>query len=283
MNKGKKIRRLIVDADFAIYKSAMVREIMCPVYAPGEEPWFETGMEGAMTYPQYITLTVDPKEVWMDFWSTMDDLKAEYKADDLLVTITDSAKNFRLDIDPTYKGNRKHTRKPLALKWVRDELAKRDDVYFKPTLEADDICGILLTLPRYKDDDVILYSQDKDLLGIPGQHTGHTPDPSEIRTVTREDADKWHLLQAVAGDVTDGYPGIKGVGEKTGAKWFDAHEWTFESALELAATKMTGRSPEYIYDFLIRQARLAKMLEHEWYDFDNEEPILWTPPPERST
>jgi DNA polymerase I len=263
------MRRLIVDADGIIYKCSYAHELEIPYY-DDEDSQFD--FEGEDVYlPQYIALSVNPITVWESFWRKIRNLSEQYQADETLVTITDSSENFRLSIDPTYKGNRVHSRKPLAVRTVRNELAKRDDVYFRPHLEADDICGILMTLPQNLKDENILWSPDKDLLGIPGLHTGHSPDKHKVFPVTKEEARRFHLLQTVMGDTTDGYPGIKGIGESRAKAWYNKEGWTWESAVVLA--EKNGMTE----DALLVQARLAKMLEFDYYNFDKKEPILWTP------
>lgn len=251
-------RRLIVDADSIIYKHATKLEVVWP-----SEEESQDGL------PLYLTYMVEPHKVLEAFWRTIEELSETYQAHKTMVALTDSARNFRLNIDPTYKGGRKHVRKPLAVKTVREVLSKDDKVYFRPTLEADDVAGILMTMKRYEKDERMCWSIDKDMLTVPGIHVGHG-ESSEI-VVTLEEADRNHLLQTVTGDVTDGYPGLPGIGEKTGAKWFDQEGWTWEAAVRLAESK--GCSEEH----LLKQARLARILRASDYDFKNKRPILWTP------
>jgi DNA polymerase-1 len=251
-------RRLIIDADGIIYNNAAVLETEFP-----SEEVSEDGL------PLYLSYYVDPNEILQAFWVDVMGLKGRYEADHIMVAITDSARNFRLRIDPTYKGNRKHTRKTLGVKFVRDHLASNPDVYFRPNLEADDVAGILMTMKRYAKDHVMCWSIDKDMLTVPGLHVGHNG--SDVIHITTEEADRNHLLQTVAGDTTDGYPGLPGVGEKTGTKWFEEEGWTWEAAVRLAETK--GKDE----DHLLTQARLARILRASDYDFKNKRPILWTP------
>jgi DNA polymerase-1 len=254
------MRRIIIDADGLIYKFASAMELELP-----SEEEDESGV------PMYISLVVRPFEVLEAFWMEIETITEEWQADEALITITDSARNFRLAIDPTYKGNRKHTRKPLAVKTIRAHLAKSGDVYFKPGLEADDTCGILMGLKRYRRDEMILWSPDKDLDGIPGVHA-RIDDPGAVYFVTRAEADYWHLVQTVAGDQVDGYPGISGIGIKSAGDYFNKHGATWCSCVELAS--MAGMP----YADLLVQARLAKMLEPDLYDFKTNTPILWNPP-----
>jgi DNA polymerase-1 len=250
-------RRLVIDADSIIYKHAGTLEVVWPSE--------EQSQEGL---PLYLTYFVEPQEVIEAFWESVTNLEERYEADDTLVALTDSARNFRLDIDPSYKGSRKHARKPLAVKTVRAALSEDPKVYFKHRLEADDVAGILMTMRKYSKDEMICWSIDKDMLTVPGVHV--TPDGVK-NIISVEEADKNHLLQTVTGDVTDGYPGLPGIGEKTGAKWFEKHGWTWEAAVKLAESKKCSE------EHLLTQARLARILRATDYDFKKKQPILWTP------
>ena len=69
-----------------------------------------------------------------------------------------------------------------------------------PTLEADDALGIYAT----KHPGNVICSPDKDMRQIPGQLF----DMKETMSVTPEEGAKWHLIQTLAGDQTDGYAGV---------------------------------------------------------------------------
>lgn len=255
-----KRRYLVIDADGIIYRHAAAAEVELP-----SEEVTEDGL------PLYISLSVNPGEVEQAFWNEVEALQQAWRADEVMVAITDSAQNFRLSIDPSYKGHRAHVRKPLAVRTVRRRLADNPAVYYKPTLEADDTCGILMGLPRHRGDTMILWSPDKDLDGVPGIHAD-VNSSGKTYHVTREEADEWHLIQTVAGDTTDGYPGVPGIGPTTAKKYFDENGASWKSCVELAS--MAGMP----YADLLVQARLAKMLEPRWYDFKKKVPVLWEPP-----
>ncbi|MBO8085939.1 MAG: hypothetical protein J7D61_07855 [Marichromatium sp.] len=253
------MRKLIVDADGIIYHHASIHETELV-----SEEESEDGL------PLYISLYVCPDEVLQAFWADIQALKQKWKADEVVVAITDSARNYRLDIDPAYKGNRKHTRKPLAVRTIRAHLADDERVVFKPRLEADDVIGILMTMRKHRKDEMICWSPDKDLRTIPGIHVNIKEDTLE--TVTEEEADRFHLLQALAGDSVDGVPGIPGIGMARAQRWLEQHGWTWEAAVALAESKDLDE------EYLLRQARLVRILRATDYDFKARRPILWTPP-----
>ena len=75
-----------------------------------------------------------------------------------------------------------------------------------PQLEADDAMGIYAT----KLTGNIIVSPDKDMKQIPGK----LYNLEDTITITPEEGAKWHLIQTLAGDQTDGYSGVPGIGVK---------------------------------------------------------------------
>ena len=129
-----------------------------------------------------------------------------------------SVQNFRLThVDPEYKANRVGSQKPVGLSWLRQEKVIYEalstlDVDSKHVLqfqdmEADDYLGIVASTS-------ICLSDDKDLKGCPGWH-GKLTDPLEIGYRFEQEANRWLITQTLAGDSTDGIPGLPKVGIKT--------------------------------------------------------------------
>ena len=132
-----------------------------------------------------------------------------------------------------------------------------------PWLEADDSLGVYAT--AYPD--CVLCSPDKDLRQIPGR----LYDMNETTTIEKVDGDRWHYIQTLAGDQTDGYAGVPGYGVKTASKYLEAEGYTWEMIVKAFESKgMTE-------DDALLNARLAKILQAENYDFTKHEPIPWCP------
>jgi DNA polymerase-1 len=74
--------------------------------------------------------------------------------------------NFRKAVDPTYKNNRAASRKPLCYSALRTMLDENYKTIEMPSLEADDVMGILATKPSNVGKAIIV-SQDKDMKTIP--------------------------------------------------------------------------------------------------------------------
>ena len=179
----------------------------------------------------------------------------------MILFFSDST-NFRKKILPAYKGHR-NRKKPCGYKRVISALKKEYKVIVKPTLEADDAMGIYAT--KYPGN--IIVSPDKDMRQIPGQLYNF----DETFTITPEAGAKWHLIQSCAGDQTDGYSGISGVGVKRAEALFKEKGYTWKTVVEAFVEK--GHSEE---EALIN-ARLARILTVDDYDFNKKQPILWSP------
>ena len=75
----------------------------------------------------------------------------------------------------------------------------------------------------------------------------------------------------MAGDQTDCYAGVPGIGIKRAVALFDKDGYTWDTVVKAFAEKDLGE------DVALQNARLAKILQCEDYDFTNQEPRLWTP------
>lgn len=182
--------------------------------------------------------------------------------DDSILFFSDST-NFRKSLDPDYKGHR-NRKKPCGYKRVINKLKEEYHVVVMPTLEADDAIGIYAT----KEQGHIICSPDKDMRQIPGD----LYDLSEgVVTITKEEGDRWHLIQTMAGDQTDGYAGVPTIGIKRADAILNEKGATWQTVLETFLEK--GLTEE---DALLN-ARLAKILQVEDYDFTNQTVRPWTP------
>ena len=181
---------------------------------------------------------------------------------EFILAFSDTA-NYRYDIFPNYKSNRKNTRKPLGLKALREWAIESYDSRVFPRLEADDVCGIMAT----EDPTFVAVSGDKDFGTLP--ITWYNMLRDEMRSVTPEEADKFHLIQTLAGDPTDGYMGVKGIGTKTAEKILEKDGYNWETVV--ATYEKAGLTED---DALVT-ARLARILRAS--DYDGVDIKLWTP------
>jgi len=92
--------------------------------------------------------------------------------------------------------------------------------------------------------------------------------------VNKDDGAKWHLTQTLSGDQTDGYGGVPGIGVKRAEALFKEKGYSWRTVV--SAFKDKDLSEE---DALVN-ARLAKILTKDDYDFKKNRPILWSPSPD---
>jgi DNA polymerase-1 len=233
--------------------------------------------------PAYRASSAHETEIeWdTDVWSIWTDIaKAKDYFDDLIKKFCDDSGcaefklcftgdyNFRKDVYPEYKTNRK-SRKPVGYSALKSWAKEKYPFFEKPMLEGDDCMGILQT--KFKGKCGIL-SMDKDMKTIPGEfyHLDQKLN-GQWHTVTEEEAFRNFLTQTLTGDVTDGYPGCKGIGPVSAAKLLDTKGVSWETVkAAFIKAKLTEE------DALV-QARCARILHASDWDFEKNEPILWTP------
>jgi len=203
-------------------------------------------------------------------------LKKMLGADRLIVCLSDS-QNFRKEILPSYKANRKNTIKPALLFELRKYLHESYEVFQRPMLEADDVMGILSTMG---DNDLIsgeriIISIDKDMKNVPGLlfNPGH-PNHGTIE-ISRERADYYHMQQTLTGDPTDGYSGCPGIGRAKAQRAL-TKQTADQTLWELVVAQFVAKGLTEA-DALV-QAQVARICRAEDYDFINKRPIPWQPP-----
>lgn len=237
---------LLIDSDFLAYKAAQACEI-----------GIDFGEDVIIAQSQF-------SEVLKVFHNELNKVTKAMMEDNFILYFS-STKNFRKKIYPDYKGHRMK-RKPLGYRRLVNYCRENHNFKLIEGLEADDTIGIEAT--RFADPSNIIVSPDKDMRQIPSTLWNLTDDVTEI---TKEDGDKWHLIQSLSGDPTDGYSGCPGIGVKRATELLDKNENKWEAVCK--AYRDRGLSD----DDALLNARLAKILRNEDYDHDRNQPILWTP------
>ena len=180
---------------------------------------------------------------------------------DIILFFSDSV-NFRKKILPEYKGHR-NRKKPCGYKRVIEALKKEYKVIIKPTLEADDTMGVYAT--KYPGN--IIASPDKDMRQIPGQLYNF----DETFTIEPDAGATWHLIQTLAGDQTDGYGGVPGIGVKRAETLFRKEGYSWKTVVK------AFRDKDLTEEDALLNARLAKILTIDDYDTEKQAVRLWTP------
>ena len=99
----------------------------------------------------------------------------------------------------------------------------------------------------------IIVSPDKDMRQIPGKLFNM----DELIEITEEEGRQWHLIQTLAGDQTDGYSGVPGIGIKRAVTLFDECGYCWDTVVKAFTDKDLTEE-----DALIN-ARLAKILTNK--------------------
>lgn len=252
------MRTLIVDADYIAYRYAFANQL--------EMDWGEG----------VVSRSADLKAAKREIVSLLGGWADEFEAN-IVLALSDPASNWRTAVLPSYKQHRKANRRPDLWEPLRDFLAENWKHYLRPTLEGDDICGILATSKTIIPGDKIVVGIDKDLKTIPCKL--FNPVKGTRKIVKPDEADYIFLKQVLTGDPSDGYKGCPGVGEKKAEKILAGVVPPWGTAAEawssiVAAYEAHGCTAA---DALV-QARVARVCRHTDYNFRKKEVKLWKPP-----
>lgn len=148
---------------------------------------------------------------------TINQIKQECLTDKMLIAVKGEG-NFRHDIYPQYKANRKELPDNVrrALNYGHSYMCDYHGAIRADGMEADDLVSIWAYEAMDMDQDYTIAGLDKDLLQIPGAHYNFK---KSTHTYVDYDTANMHLmLQCLTGDSTDNIPGIKGIGPKKAEK-----------------------------------------------------------------
>jgi 5'-3' exonuclease len=179
--------------------------------------------------------------------------------------------SFRYKVLPTYKHNRQNKEKPKLYYDLRNYMLENYPCKTKPGLEGDDILGIEATLYPGK---YIICSTDKDMKQIPGEHYNWRI--KKRFKVSEEEADRWFYTQIFTGDSTDGYLGCPGIGPVKANNYLNSIKHDFlKNGWDCISAwyRVKGLTEQDA----LTQARVARILRKEDYDFEREEIKLWNP------
>ena len=238
--------KLLIDADFIVYKSCAAAETEVDF---GDD---------------VILVTSNFSDAYNATIRDLTKIRDQFGSFTPLILFFSDTVNFRKKILPEYKGHR-NRKKPCGYKRVINRLKDEFEVIVMPELEADDSMGIYAT--QYPGNMIV--SPDKDMKQIPGQ----LYNLDEKFTVKRESGEAWHLIQCLSGDQTDGYGGVPGIGVKRATTLFEKEGYSWKTVVKAFEDK------DLTEHDALTNARLARILTVDDYDFDKKKPILWTPSP----
>ena len=235
---------LLIDADFIVYKCCAACETEIDY---GEDVIFVTSNYS----DAYKAVTNEISKITKQFGDFAEPI----------LFFSDS-KNFRKKISPDYKGHR-NRKKPCGYKRVISNLKIPYNVIIMKELEADDAMGIYATAHPGN----VIVSPDKDMRQIPGK----LYNLETSQDITAEEGAKWHLIQTLAGDQTDGYSGVPGIGVKRAETLFNKEGYNWSTVVKAFTDKGLTE------DDALLNARLARILTIDDYDTKEQTPKLWEP------
>ena len=236
--------KLLIDADFIVYKACAAAET--------ELDWGD----------DTILVTSNFSDAYTATKRELTKIRNKFGSFSTLILFFSDSTNFRTKIMADYKGHR-NRKKPCGYKRVINKLKTEFEVIIMPTLEADDSMGVYAT----KHPGNIIVSPDKDMKQIPGK----LYNLDGTFTVSEHEGKAWHLIQALSGDQTDGYSGVPGIGVKRAETLFKEKGYSWRTVVSAFTDKGLTET-----DALVN-ARLAKILTVDDYDFTKNKPILWNP------
>lgn len=133
---GHKSKTLLIDGDIIIYQP-------CCVFNEDDD-------QSRRQIAKHISNKVDK-------------LMADAGCDRFMMFVTTKF-NYRDQLVDDYKANRKDTERPVNLAWAKRWAVAKLSNFYKKGLEADDLLGI------YSGENTVIWSADKDLRQIPGEH-----------------------------------------------------------------------------------------------------------------
>jgi len=243
--------KLLIDADILTYRTCWAVQ--------NEVEWDDGIVTNATNTKELESQAVSAVEYWKDKFKVTD-------KEHVILCFSDRKNNFRRKIFPEYKANRKGSRKPLGYNHLEKYLKLTYNSNVLDNCEADDALGVLATST---DDRNIILSIDKDMMTIPCEY--FNMDSEELMIIDEELADFYFYQQTLTGDAVDNYKGCPGIGKKRATDLLKAEgvKW---NTVKKAFAKAGMDEFE-----ALTQARVARILRVQDYDFRKEEIKLWTP------
>lgn len=130
--------------------------------------------------------------------------------------ITESSKNFRIDRAFTwpYKGHRKGKNQPRWYPDIRQYVMEHWNIQNMIGIEADDALTIAAEVLKDLGYEVVIVTEDKDLLQWPGLHYNKNKS-KEVFEISETQGFKNLWTQVITGDRTDHIPGVSQAAHET--------------------------------------------------------------------
>lgn len=241
--------RAVIDADVIVYQACIAATVTA-----------EHELGGDVVLQDFMSVAHGEDT----FDALVQSVKDQVETEDVLLVLS-AAENFRKEVYPRYKHNRKGIR-PIGWSSMRAHAQDAYGAFYKTPLEGDDLVGIYGGVPGN-----VIVSIDKDLRTVPGLHLDNAT--GELIEIDEQAADRWWMTQTLTGDSVDGYPGCPGIGKVRAERMLEECEPVLADMwpVVVAAFEKQGLTED---DALV-QARLARILRPN--DYDGESITLWQP------
>lgn len=182
--------------------------------------------------------------------------------------------NYRQDLYPEYKANRKDAEKPIHFDAIHNYLIRKWKACVVEDIEADDVLGIE-QMAVFENDmntgrETVIATIDKDLDNIPGWHYNFMS--MERYWVTPDDAMLNFYRQILVGDGVDNIKGLWKVGKVTAQKILPE----FLSEDQMWQT--------VLHEYLARERTVEDAVLNAKLLWIQQEPgVIWEPPSVEST
>ena len=256
----------LIDADSILYKSGFSYE--------EKIDWNELERDLDVTKETSISITSNLVEAKNAIDGLVENMMFKTGCDSYELWLT-GGNNFRYDVEPTYKSNRKGSRKPIGFTELWQYLMDKYDAQVAVGYEADDV---VVTKKTNHPEEYFLCAIDKDVLyQSEGTHYNYGTD--EFITTTASEANRFFYYQILAGDTVDGYKGIPKIGKVKAEKLLDETEPSeyWEACVDLCMMRM-DLDEDAAVEYMTIQARMASM--HQLIESSNGRRFtlrLWSP------
>ena len=196
-------------------------------------------------------------------------LQRQYQGAKIIMIFDSKGSNFRHQIYPQYKANRKPADESMIVQIEPlYQIISAMGFHFicKEGVEADDVIATLAKLAHDKNIETIIASSDKDLFQLVGGHIkqlnmkGTLYDAEMVKEKMGVRPHQILDFLALTGDASDNIPGVPSVGPKTATKWLQLYGDI--EGVKANANKIDGKVGEKLresFDLLDLSYQLAQL------------------------
>ena len=169
-----------------------------------------------------LAITLEDNYQMRQGWKRyINEVRVNCWADDVVVGIKGTDRNFRYDIYPSYKSNRRPLDNDVKkrLNYLYEHAYAEGAIKAHENWETDDQVADWVLEAWHNEDPVTIAHIDKDLDLLPGSH--YNFNKNEHYELSIEDCQRNFFYQLLVGDSADGLPGARGIGKVKANKLLD--------------------------------------------------------------